>query len=362
MRELIKAGINLDYIIYAHTPLTLSIIKEQFEIAHLLVDGGADVNIPEKMACRRLPLHMVARLGLYDLVTKMVNHGADINAHDAASMTALHWAALEGHFKVVDWLINAGAEVDPQDEVGHTPLFRAVEGAHLEVVKLLCGAGASVNVEGKYLWTPLFHSVVCNDFDMVKDLISNGASVQHTNIIGQTALHLIANRLATDNLLTLCRTDSDFYLRDRQLSCFASKRAVDRACCEFEMEIAELLIDSGADVDCLNHLGETPFFVAAREADVSLMRLFIRAGSNLEKETWIEERNWPVKLMPLTELCEWLGFEWENRFRSLQNLCKNVIRKSVGAKINSRLRQLTLPSKLLDYLTLVPSSGFKISF
>ena len=75
VQELVAAGISLDYIIYANTPLTLAILKEHYDIAHVLLDGGANVNFPEQMAWKRLPLHLVAKDGRLDLVQKIVAKG-----------------------------------------------------------------------------------------------------------------------------------------------------------------------------------------------------------------------------------------------------------------------------------------------
>ena len=35
VRDLALAGINLNYVIYANTPLTLALLKEQYAIAHV---------------------------------------------------------------------------------------------------------------------------------------------------------------------------------------------------------------------------------------------------------------------------------------------------------------------------------------
>ena len=112
VQDLIGRGIDLNYRMHGNTPLFLSIIKEQFEIAHCLIAGGADVSITEKYRWLRQPIHLAAKLGNLELVKDLVKYGASVHASDATLMTPLHWAACSGHAAVVNFLIECGAHIN----------------------------------------------------------------------------------------------------------------------------------------------------------------------------------------------------------------------------------------------------------
>jgi Ankyrin repeats (many copies) len=82
--------------------------------------------------------------GAAELVSDLVERGADLEARDDDGFTALMYAANAGHGHVVDLLVRAGAEVNQRDREGSTPLMFAAQHGDLRVVKKLLAAGADV--------------------------------------------------------------------------------------------------------------------------------------------------------------------------------------------------------------------------
>lgn len=79
------------------------------------------------------------------IVRWLIDHGSDINAHDAGQQwTALHFAARDQNAVLVRLLLQAGAEVDPVDIFGNTPLWRSVMNSteDLAAIKELVAHGA----------------------------------------------------------------------------------------------------------------------------------------------------------------------------------------------------------------------------
>ena len=79
-----------------------------------------------------------------EAVERVLSRGADVNAKDEYSQTALSWAALWGHADVVKRLIDAGADIETEDRSGLTPLANAASHDHYEVAKILLDHGARV--------------------------------------------------------------------------------------------------------------------------------------------------------------------------------------------------------------------------
>ena len=75
-----------------------------------------------------------------------------INVRDEFGRTPLHWSCEKGHMEVVSFLMEHGADVRLQDGCGRPPLEWATRAGHLNMVRFLVKNGASVktlNSDGK---------------------------------------------------------------------------------------------------------------------------------------------------------------------------------------------------------------------
>ncbi len=80
--------------------------------------------------------------GAAELVSDLIQRGAELDAGDDDGFTALMYASKAGHDNVLDLLVRAGADVNQCDHEGSTPLMFAAQHGHLKVVKKLLAAGA----------------------------------------------------------------------------------------------------------------------------------------------------------------------------------------------------------------------------
>jgi ankyrin repeat protein len=71
------------------------------------------------------------------VVTLLIAIGANINATDHGSNTALYYAAGGGYEEVAALLLDKGAQANTRDDEGITPLMRACCDGNLGVLKML---------------------------------------------------------------------------------------------------------------------------------------------------------------------------------------------------------------------------------
>ena len=111
----------------------------QLEVAQILVDGGAKVNLRNKWGDTAL---MVAALNGRDQIVRYLRgKGGDVNN---VGWTALHYAAVNGHADVAKYLLDQGANPLASSPNGVTPLMMAARENKTEVVKVLLEYGADI--------------------------------------------------------------------------------------------------------------------------------------------------------------------------------------------------------------------------
>jgi ankyrin repeat protein len=112
------------------TPLHAAAFKRHLEVASLLLKNRAEPNSLDKMA--RTPLYKAIRLGQpvemessLEIARLLVNSGADVNLSGNDGWTPLHAAAVSGRRDITELLLESGAILDIGDKDGDTPLHEA---------------------------------------------------------------------------------------------------------------------------------------------------------------------------------------------------------------------------------------------
>ncbi len=134
---------------YCMRPLVAALTGEHFQTADLLRHKGA--GRPHVHGYAKItPLHSATYFGNLEVVQKLIEYGADINAEDRDGWTVLHWASSGSFFKdgsVLRLLLELGADVNARTKKGSTPLHKASYYGALEVVSLLLENGADVEAK-----------------------------------------------------------------------------------------------------------------------------------------------------------------------------------------------------------------------
>lgn len=84
-----------------------------------------DVNLPDSAGLT--PLHLAASHCHTEVVTLLLNRGADIDCQATGGATPLHLAAQEGCTSAVNLLLEKHAKVNARDDQNRTPLTRAIQ-------------------------------------------------------------------------------------------------------------------------------------------------------------------------------------------------------------------------------------------
>ncbi|KAI4210986.1 MAG: hypothetical protein LQ351_006213 [Letrouitia transgressa] len=172
-------------------------------------------------------LRAAAEGGHLDVVERLLQAKAKVNASDIEGRTALQLAAEGGHLDVVERLLQAKAEVNAATKfTGTTALHIAAEGGHLNIVKRLLQAKAEVNASDILGRTVLQVTAESGHLDVVERLLQAKAEVNATKFWGTTALQLAAEGGHLDVVERLLQAKAEVNAIDR-LGRTALKAAVE---------------------------------------------------------------------------------------------------------------------------------------
>lgn len=188
-----------------NTPLMIACRTLQVEIANYLIDKSANVNAIGDGGMTPLFCFPYDKEAPFDLVKRLVEKGADINAKLwlNRNWTVLVNFVIAGNIKVVKLLIDHGADPDIRDIEG-TPLQMAIH--HIrneEMAVFLVEYGAKLQ-EFSFGNTDLHLAAIWGFADLVRVLINHSANVNAMNEYDRTPLYYatsLGHRKAAEALI-----------------------------------------------------------------------------------------------------------------------------------------------------------------
>ena len=291
---LLSAGANAKATTrYSVTPIYFAALNGNAAMLERLLRAGAD---PNAVSHEGQTLLMTAALsGRAEAVRLLLTRGANVNAAEPyKGQTALMWAAVEGNTAAAEVLLEAGADLKATSKGGFTPLLFAVREARLDTVDALLTRGANVNDVAPDGTSALGMAVVNAYFELAALLLDRGADPNLPDPRG-SPLHTIAwlRKPGADGAAGVGNTPQGPPLPTGKVTA---------------LELAGKLLAKGANPNVridwqeptfgkeggtarnppnirlgrhlLSYRGATPFYVAAKNGDVQLMRLLANGGAD----------------------------------------------------------------------------------
>ena len=283
-RHLIAAGASPDATNrYGVTPLALAATNGSSAMVALLLAAGADPEAPSPGG--DTPLMLAARTGRVEAITPLLDAGAAVDATETwRGQTALMWAADAGSADAVRALAAAGADVEARSNSQLTPLLFGVRDGHLDTVSALLEAGADVNATARDQTTPLVAAVLNAHFELGRRLLDAGADPNLPDPRGSIlhALSWIRRPGSGRPPLPTGSLDSLDLARALLEAGTNPNVRVEWSEIPFEVDLGIVRPPSGISVgrSFLSFVGATPFYLAAKHADIELMRLLVEYGAD----------------------------------------------------------------------------------
>ena len=143
VRDMLKKDPSLIHAWSADGWTALHLNFNNLEMANLLLDAGADLNLNSHNKLNATPLQGAAANNYIELAKLYLSRGANVNCRSGDGINPLGEAAANGFLDFAKLLIESGADVNQKDDKGKTALAYASEYKHPEIEKLLRDHGAS---------------------------------------------------------------------------------------------------------------------------------------------------------------------------------------------------------------------------
>ncbi|KAL1394891.1 hypothetical protein pipiens_011628 [Culex pipiens pipiens] len=262
-------------------------------------------------------LHLL-RLSHLEVVQTLLALGANVNTATAESLTPLHVASKNGHAHVVRALLNANAtNLHVRSERGEAPLHSAIANGHTEIVLLLLKKGANVTVAAtENGWTPLHFAVQQNLYGIAEILLERGAPVHGVSRDREeTALHLavaaenlemvqlLLGKGADADALDRCgKTGLNYAVRSKSVEIVTTLLKYGATLYEYDLgwtplheaasvgslELVELFLAQGVDVNRRARHGLTPLMLASFARQTNMVKLLLDRGANVNLGTYVD--------------------------------------------------------------------------
>jgi ankyrin repeat protein len=178
---------------YLVSPLGAALNGGHFKIAQLLYERGAEVDV---QGAADTPLGAASSDGHLEIVQWLLSRGANSTVrHKCYGWTALHGAAYYEHVEISRLLLQHKADIHAHDNDGRTPLHEAARGNRVNAARLLLEHGADVDARDNRRNTPLhLASEDYDSLDVARQLVGNGANIDAEDDMGRTASQVASKR------------------------------------------------------------------------------------------------------------------------------------------------------------------------
>ena len=155
-----------------------------------LIIAETKATATQRIIARRIDEHVLAlaaREGKLEIIKVLLDAGADVNARNILSQTALMVAALGGQGDAVQMLVAAKADVNLVEKDGKTALMLAAENGQTDAVRALLKGNADVDIASKNGQTAMSLAVTNSHLDMsrrmeVARLLADPKAVTHARV------------------------------------------------------------------------------------------------------------------------------------------------------------------------------------
>ncbi|KAJ5210754.1 hypothetical protein N7491_010563 [Penicillium cf. griseofulvum] len=243
-------------------------------IENILSEEHIDIHTEDESSISALSAACFA--GLSDVVTLLLNKGANCNSNHLQNGTALHAALLSGHRDIVSILLENGADVNSKSRKSGSALYIASTYNYPDVVLALLERGADINYSEGLFGTALDGACREGHHEVVKILLENGADVNSKGGSFGTTLYIASSHNQPDIVLGLIERGADINYTHELFG-----TALHGACYRGHREVVKILLENGADVNSQGGSFGTTLYIASTQNYPDIVTILLENGADV---------------------------------------------------------------------------------
>ena len=237
--------------------------------AMVLIDHGVSPNAIHPKT-RAAAVHMALQKKAFELAHMLVERGADINAQKTTGNSPLHEAAAQGEERVAVWLVDIGADPNLPNQSGDSPSLHAARVGQWKLTFALLKKGANINIRNHHEEGLIHHAAATSSgIQNIHKLLDLGADINLPGFAGNTALHNSALEGNADVMKVLLERGADVNAVNN-----GNASALHLACFYDNANCVQLLMQYGANLNIKNSSGHTPYYFARLLKKTRISELF----------------------------------------------------------------------------------------
>ncbi|XP_076285931.1 transient receptor potential cation channel subfamily A member 1-like [Lasioglossum baleicum] len=278
VEDLLKNGTDVNMlngnIYYRNSLLHRAVNEKQVQMAKLLINYGANVNVKDTR--EETPIVNAIQNRDTKMIELLLTNGADIKEDPKVVCTAVRCRNLE----LVEDLLKNGADINALDNMyfGNSFLHMAVKTKQVQMVKLLINYGANVNVKDSQGETPIVNAIQNRDKKMIELLLTNGVDIKEDPKVLRAAVENGNLKIVEDILME----GADVNMLLIANSSIGRFLPLHKAVMQRQLEMANVLIKYGANVNAKDSDGATPIFYAINKMDTEMIELLLINGADIK--------------------------------------------------------------------------------
>ncbi|MBE9117549.1 ankyrin repeat domain-containing protein [Lusitaniella coriacea LEGE 07157] len=284
-----------------NSALETAIAREDIELIKNLINKGANVNAVNRET-GETSLMLAAYTGNLQLVKILLEAGALANAvNRETGETALVFAAQRGHKDIFEYLLPLTTDLQQKqyaeaelprglllkarrDDPLLSSLIAAVVRGEIQTIRELIVKGANINVFDENGETPLYISVSNYAIDVARVLLELGADPNtpaENDSYTPLAEAIVRRYTEMVTLLIEAGANPDLLVNGATPLMIAAESNC--------LDIANVLLQTGIDVNFRTENGQTALFFAARSGKIEMMQLLQNAGATGDYSEVLED-------------------------------------------------------------------------
>ncbi|GAB1316489.1 hypothetical protein MFIFM68171_06699 [Madurella fahalii] len=286
-------GIDKSLILNGQEALKQAVKLQKPQAVGLLLKKGADPNFSNSRGWT--PLHDAAATGNLEIIKTLINTGAVVTGvSDTADCAPLQVAAANGHPAAVRLLHEHGADVSQTHSGGLTAIILATENANREMIVLLLDMGASMRCIWEQAKSSLYDIAASSgNVDIAELLVRRGyfKSQQATETTGKQGP---IETSSDDSNLVIMAYDGDVQGIKRLLDTLGPplpvrviEEALRAAAARGHLTAAKLLLRSGVRINSRDTVDRTALHYATKYLHWDVADFLIEKGADVSAEDMI---------------------------------------------------------------------------